>query len=85
MKKVVVSAIATICLGATLNAATVSNISNNGQISGVNSSVVECSSGARHVLYYKSGTWYHGSLGHMGDRYNSWSLGQVAEYACKEL
>lgn len=85
MKKFLIGVLAFGLVASSLSAATVSSIENNGNINGVPSSVVQCSSGGRHVIYYKNGTWYHGSLGHMGDKYNNWSQGQVAEYVCKEL
>lgn len=84
MKKLIIIVVA-VLMSVALEAATISRIDDNGKINGVQSSVVVCSSGARHVLYYKNGGWYHGSLGHMGDKYRAWSLEQVGNYACQEL
>ena len=63
----------------------VSSISSNGNISGVPSWQVTCSSGSTHIIYKKNGTWYHGSLGHMGHRYDSWTREEVANYVCNNL
>jgi hypothetical protein len=63
----------------------VSGVKSNGNISGVPSSQVTCTSGSSHIIYKKSGTWYHGSVGSMGNKYNSWSTDQVADYACNNL
>ena len=60
----------------------VSNIRSNGNISGVPSYLVECSSGSSYVIYKKNGTWYRGGIGHMGNKYDSWSKNDVAEYLC---
>lgn len=37
-----------------------------------------------HQLYYlqKNGTWYRGSIEHMGNKYNSWSKNEVVNYLC---
>ena len=72
-------------VGASLAAsalAGVSNIRNNGNISGVPSYLVECSSGSDYIIYKKNGTWYRGGSGHMGNRYDSWSASEVANYLC---
>ena len=61
------------------------NIQSNGQISGVPSFYVSCKGGSTHIIYKKSGKWYHGSLGHMGGRYDSLSREDVGNYACKSL
>jgi len=61
------------------------NIQSNGQISGVPSFYISCHGGGTHIIYKKSGKWYHGSLGHMGARYNNYSREDVADYACKSL
>lgn len=60
----------------------VSKIQNNGKVSGVPSYRVECTSGSSKVIYKKNGTWYTGGGGHMGNRYNSWSVNEVADYVC---
>lgn len=60
----------------------VSKIQNNGKISGVPSYRVECTSGSSKIIYKKNGTWYTGGGGHMGNRYNSWSVNDVADYVC---
>jgi len=60
----------------------VSDIRSNGSISGVPSYLVECSSGSDYVIYKKNGTWYRGGSGHMGNKYNSWSKNEVANYLC---
>lgn len=60
----------------------VSNIANNGNISGASSYRVECSSGSDYIIYKKDGTWYRGGSGHMGNKYNSWSKEEVASYLC---
>jgi hypothetical protein len=61
----------------------VSRIQSNGKVSGVSSYRVECTSGSSHIIYKKSGTWYTGGMGHMGNKYDSWSTNQVADYLCK--
>lgn len=58
-------------------------IGSNGKINGVSSSVAVCHSGERNVLYYKNGSWYHGLLGSMGRKYDSWSLEKLAMYLCE--
>ena len=60
----------------------VSKIQSNGKISGVPSYLVKCNSGSTTVIYKKGGTWYTGGGGHMGNRYNSWSVNDVADYVC---
>jgi len=61
----------------------VERITDNGKLSGVPSHRVQCRSGGSHVIYYKNGTWYHGSWMGMGSKYDSWSVGQLAEHLCK--
>lgn len=79
MKKFLVGLLA---LGVTtLLYAGVSKIRSNGNISGVPSYQVACTSGSTHIIYKKNGTWYK-SGSHMGDRYNSWSSSQVADFLC---
>jgi len=63
----------------------VRNIQSNGQIGGVPSFYVSCQGGGTHIIYKKSGKWYHGSLGHMGGRFDSWSREDVGDHACKNL
>jgi len=65
-----------------ISQAGVNRIVNNGQYSGVPSWRVDCSGGSSYVIYQKNGTWYRGDIGHMGDRYNSWSRDQLAQYLC---
>lgn len=79
--KIMVIAVAAASL-ATSALAGVSNIRNNGNISGVPSYLVECSSGSDYIIYKKNGTWYRGDSGHMGNRYDSWSANEVANYLC---
>lgn len=79
MKKIFMAVVA---LGmATVVFAGVSGIRNNGNISGVPSYQITCTSGATHIIYKKNGTWYK-SGSHMGDRYNSWSASEVGNYLC---
>lgn len=61
----------------------VERITDNGRLSGVPSHRVQCRSGSSHIVYYKNGTWYHGSLMGMGSKFDSWSVGQLAEHLCK--
>ena len=61
----------------------VSGVRSNGNISGVPSYQVQCSSGRTVVIYKKNGTWYTGGSGHMGHRYDSWSTNDVAQQVCK--
>lgn len=60
----------------------VSSIRSNGNVSGVPSWQVQCSSGKTVIIYYKNGTWYTGGLGHMGNKYDSWSKERVADFLC---
>ena len=81
MKKVLVAVMA---LGVvTALYAGVSKIRSNGNISGVPSYQVTCSSGETHIIYKKNGTWYTGGLGHMGHRYDAWSTQEVASFLCR--
>ena len=81
MKKVLVAVIA---LGMLVSVASagVSKIRSNGNISGVPSYQVTCTSGKTVIIYKKSGTWYTGGLGHMGHKFDSWSREDVAGYLC---
>lgn len=81
MKKLIIVAIA-LGIVATSAYSGVSNIRNNGNVSGVPSYLVECSSGSDYVIYKKNGTWYRGDIGHMGNKYDSWSTNEVANYLC---
>ncbi|MGS2744532.1 hypothetical protein ACU6TU_13205 [Halomonas sp. LS-001] len=81
MKSILVLALA-IGIASTSAFAGVSHIQNNGNISGVPSWSVSCSSGGSYVIYKKNGTWYRGDIGHMGNRYDSWSLDDVASFVC---
>jgi len=82
MKKLVVSILGLAVFSAFLYAG-VSRIVSNGNISGVPSYQVTCSSGKTVIIYKKNGTWYTGGLGHMGHKYDSWSRDDVASYVCK--
>lgn len=62
--------------------ADVKKIRSNGSISGVPSHQVTCSTGSTYIIYKKNGTWYRGDIGHMGNKYNSWSKEEVAQYVC---
>ena len=81
MKKMIVLAVA-LGIAATSAYAGVSNIRSNGNVSGVPSYLVECSSGSSYIIYKKNGTWYRGDIGHMGNKYDSWSTNDVASYVC---
>lgn len=82
MKKLIsIAALSFACSGAAL--AGVSNISSNGNVSGVPSHRVQCSGGSSHIVYHKNGTWYSGASGHMGNKYDSWSVNQLAAHLCK--
>lgn len=61
----------------------VSNISSNGNVSGVPSQRIQCSGGSSYIVYQKNGSWYRGDIGHMGNKFDSWSVNQVADYLCK--
>ena len=82
MKKLILSALS-IALISTVTLAGVSKIRSNGKISGVSSYQVQCSSTKTVIIYKKNGTWYKGSNGHMGNKYNSWSRSEVANHVCK--
>ena len=81
MKKIFALALAVSCV-TTSAFAGVSSIRSNGNVSGVPSWVVECSSGSSYVIYKKNGTWYQGLTGHMGHGYDSWSRDDVASFVC---
>lgn len=78
MKKIVLG----LSLLSILVYAGVNKIRSNGYISGVQSYQVTCTSGSTYIIYKKSGTWYRGDIGHMGNKYNSWSTNDVASYVC---
>ena len=80
--KVIKIVIVSLLFVATNSFAGVDRIRSNGDISGVPSYLVECSSGSDYVIYKKNGTWYRGSGGHMGNKYNSWSKNEVANFLC---
>lgn len=80
MKKLLVLALSSVLVAAAY--AGVSSIRSNGNVSGVPSWQVKCSSGNTTIIYKKNGTWYRGGSGHMGNRYDSWSKEQVANYLC---
>ena len=82
MKKVLAGALGLALLGSVAYAS-VSDVRSNGNISGVPSYQVQCSSGRTVIIYKKNGTWYTGGSGHMGHRYDSWSTNEVADYVCK--
>ena len=79
MKKIVLAVVAVVSLAF----AGVNGIRDNGSISGVPSYQVTCSSGNTVIIYKKNGTWYKGSSGHMGNKYDSWSANDVAEAVCR--
>lgn len=54
------------------------NVESNGNVSGVPSWRITTSSGSTYIIYKKNGTWYRGDIGHMGNKYDSWSLYDVA-------
>ena len=79
MKKVLVAVMA---LGVvTALYAGVSKIRSNGNISGVPSYQITCTSGETHIVYKKNGTWYK-SGSHMGNRYDNWSVNEVGDFLC---
>jgi hypothetical protein len=82
MKKLFFTVLALVVFGASLYAG-VSKVISNGNISGVPSWQVTCSSSKTVIIYKKNGTWYSGGLGHMGHKYDSWSRDDVANYVCK--
>lgn len=82
MKKTIVAVMALGMLASAVNAG-VSGIRSNGNISGVPSYQVKCTSGSTYIIYKKNGTWYRGDIGHMGHKYDSWSRDEVAEYFCR--
>lgn len=53
-------------------------IISNGKVSGVPSWSVTTPGGTTYILYYKNGTWFRGDIGHMGRKYDNWSLIEVA-------
>lgn len=82
MKRLVLSALS-LALISSIALAGVSKIRSNGNISGVPSYQVQCTSGSTYIIYKKNGTWYKGGSGHMGNKYNSWSKNEVADYVCR--
>lgn len=82
MKKMFL-AVAVVTAMVSLAYAGVNGIRSNGNISGVPSYQVSCSSGNTVIIYKKNGTWYKGSSGHMGNKYDSWSTEDVAEFVCR--
>ena len=72
-----------LAITATSAMADVSNISSNGTVSGVPSQRIQCSGGSSYIVYYKNGTWYRGDSGHMGNKYDSWSVNQLADFLCR--
>ncbi|GHW88075.1 hypothetical protein VCSRO199_3372 [Vibrio cholerae] len=61
----------------------VSRIVSNGEVEGVPSFRVECTSGSYYIIYKKNGsTWYRGDIGHLGNKYDSWSTNEVADFVC---
>ncbi|MEH6595604.1 MAG: hypothetical protein V7736_08650 [Colwellia polaris] len=61
----------------------IKRIVSNGRVSNVPSFRVECTGGSDHVIYHKNGTWYHGFLGKMGNKFNTWNKERVGAYLCK--
>jgi hypothetical protein len=82
MKRLILGAFSIALIG-TVALAGVSKIRSNGNISGVPSYQVQCTSGKTVIIYKKNGTWYTGGSGHMGNKYNSWSRSEIADYVCK--
>lgn len=82
MKKFLAGVISLVVLAAVAYAGA-SGIRSNGNISGVPSYQVTCSSGNTVIIYKKNGTWYRGGSGHMGNKYNSWSTNDVANAVCR--
>ena len=74
--------VAALAIAATSAYAGVSSVRSNGSINGASSYRIECSSGSHYIIYKKNGTWYRGGSGHMGNKYNSWSTNDVANYLC---
>lgn len=81
MKKVLLVVLA-IGFTATLACASVSGIKSNGDINGSASYQVQCSSGSSYIIYKSGGSWYRGDSGHMGNKYDSWSRDDVANFVC---
>lgn len=82
MKKLVVLAL--VALGVPILAfAGVEKIRSNGKLSGVPSYQVTCSSGSTYIIYRKNETWYRGDMGHMGNKFDTYSKEEVAKYVCK--
>jgi len=52
----------------------------NGNISGVESWRIITPSGAKYIVYKKNGSWYRGDIGHMGNKYDKWSLNELANF-----
>lgn len=73
----------TLALTAASASAGVSNIGSNGTVNGAASQRIQCTGGSSYIVYHKNGTWYRGDSGHMGNKYDSWSVNQLAEYLCK--
>lgn len=63
--------------------AAVSSITSNGTVSGVASQRIQCSGGSSHIVYHKNGTWYSGAIGHLGNKFDTWSVSQLANHLCK--
>lgn len=80
MKKIIMAVM--LLFISTYTFAGVDRIVSNGKISGVQSYQVRCSSGSTYIIYHKSGTWYRGDIGHMGNKYDSWSKEKVGNYVC---
>jgi len=50
----------------------------NGNVSGVPSWQVTTQSGSTYIVYHKNGSWYRGDIGHMGNKYDTWSIDELA-------
>jgi hypothetical protein len=61
----------------------IKRIVSNGRINGAPSFRIECTGGSDHIIYHKDGTWYHGSRGHMGNKFNAWNKERVGNHLCK--
>lgn len=61
----------------------IKRIVSNGHVNGAPSFRIECTGGSDHIIYHKNGTWYHGSRGHMGNKFDTWNKESVGNYLCE--
>jgi len=61
----------------------IKRIVSNGRVNGAPSFRIECTGGSDHIIYHKNGTWYHGSIGHMGNKFDTWNKESVGNYLCE--